>query len=71
MIRAGGTLLFGGEAAGRQPKGGVLRMLSRKDGRTLGQKPLDSPPVWDGMAAVGGRLFMALRSGSVVCMGSD
>lgn len=85
MIRAGDTLFFGGEAARPRPKGrptprkatfqpgggACLRMVSCKDGRTLGQKQLDSPPVWDGMAAAGGRLYMALRNGSVVCMGSD
>ena len=85
MIRAGDTLFFGGEAARPRPKGrpaprkatfqpgggASLRMVSSKDGRTLNQAQLDSPPVWDGMAAAGGRLYLALSDGTVVCLEGD
>ena len=67
MVRAGGALFIGCE----QGDGGALRVVSCKDGATLGTAPLDAPPAWDGMAAARGRLYIALRSGSVVCMGSD
>jgi len=67
MIRAGGALFIGCE----QGEGGALRVVSCKDGATLGTAPLDAPPAWDGMAAAKGRLYLALRSGRVVCMGSD
>ncbi len=67
MIRAGGALFIGCE----QGEGGALRVVSCKDGATVGTAPLDAPPAWDGMATARGRLYIALRSGSVVCMGSD
>jgi hypothetical protein len=30
---------------------------------------MPAPPVWDGMAAAGGRLFISTSDGYVVCMG--
>jgi hypothetical protein len=30
---------------------------------------LDAPPVWDGMIAVEGRLYISLADGSIVCLG--
>jgi len=44
-----------------------LRAVSTADGRTLAEYPLDALPVFDGMAAAGGRLFLATRDGRVVC----
>jgi hypothetical protein len=49
-------------------RGGVLCVLAGKDGKQLAEYPLDSPPVWNGLAAAGGRLYMTLRNGTVVCM---
>ena len=37
------------------------------DGSTLADYPLESPPVLDGMAAAGGRLYLATAAGKVVC----
>jgi outer membrane protein assembly factor BamB len=48
-------------------KGGLLLALSREDGSTLAEWPLDSPPVWDGMAVADGRLYLATVDGHVVC----
>jgi outer membrane protein assembly factor BamB len=67
MVRAGDTLLIGGEATGRQTKGASLRMISCKDGKALGEMSLDSAPVWDGMAAANGSLFISLKNGTVQC----
>jgi hypothetical protein len=30
--------------------------------------PLDSPPIFDGMAAAYGRLYVSMTDGSLVCM---
>jgi hypothetical protein len=68
MLRAGGALFLGGQTLGRG-KGGLLHVVSCKDGRTLGGTKLTSPPVWDGMSAAAGRLFVPLENGSVVCLG--
>jgi len=80
MVVAGQTLLVAGPpdavdaddpwAALDGRKGGLLRAISAADGRMLGELELDAPPVYDGMAAAGGRLYAALTDGSVVCLGS-
>ena len=51
--------------------GGLLRTVSASDGKPLAQRELKSPPVWDGLAAAGGRVFMATMDGRVVCMDRD
>ncbi|MBN1345527.1 MAG: PQQ-binding-like beta-propeller repeat protein [Phycisphaerae bacterium] len=50
-------------------KGGLLWAVSAGDGKRQGDVALDAPPVFDGMAAAGGRLFVALQNGRVVCLG--
>ena len=49
-------------------KGGVLWAVAPADGSRLAQLELGSPPVFDGMAAAGGRLFLATMAGEVVCL---
>ncbi|MHC4353976.1 MAG: outer membrane protein assembly factor BamB family protein, partial [Planctomycetota bacterium] len=49
-------------------RGGRLRVVSKESGQTLADHELESPPVWDGMAATNGRLYLATRSGSVLCL---
>ncbi|MFO7965239.1 MAG: PQQ-binding-like beta-propeller repeat protein [Desulfobacterales bacterium] len=48
-------------------KGAVIRAVSTSDGKQLAQYPLDALPVWDGMAAAGGRLVLSTMAGEVVC----
>ncbi len=48
---------------------GVLYVMSREDGSKLAEYQLPAAPVYDGMAAAGGRLYLALKNGSVICMG--
>jgi SAM-dependent methyltransferase len=50
--------------AGKQ--GASLLAVSAKDGKVLRKVELDAPPVFDGMAAAFGRLFVALKNGTVV-----
>ncbi|NQT14373.1 MAG: PQQ-binding-like beta-propeller repeat protein [Planctomycetes bacterium] len=52
-------------------KGAVLRTHSAADGKTLAQLDLDAPPVFDGLIAAGGRLFMSTTDGHVVCYGAE
>ena len=49
-------------------EGGLLLAVAANDGKKVAEYRLDSPPVWDGMAAARGRLYLALRSGRVVCL---
>ena len=50
-------------------KGAVLRTVSAADGKKLSELRLDAPPVWDGMAAAGGRLYLATVDGKLHCLG--
>ena len=48
-------------------RGGLLLAVSATDGETLAQYKLEAPPVWDGMAAAGGRLYLSTTDGRVLC----
>ena len=48
--------------------GGVLWSLSRANGeKQRSDYKLDAPPVFDGMAAAYGRLYLSLANGSIIC----
>jgi outer membrane protein assembly factor BamB len=47
--------------------GGLLRAVSGEDGATLAEYDLASPPVFDGIAAADGRLFLSAIDGTVTC----
>jgi len=78
MVKAGDTLFVAGApdvfdpkdpyAAFEARKGGRLVAVSAKDGKKQAQTQLEYPPVLDGLIAAGGRLFVSLRDGSVVCL---
>jgi hypothetical protein len=46
-------------------KGASLWVVSAEDGTRSDEIQLESPPVWDGMASAGGRLFMGTMDGVV------
>lgn len=48
-------------------RGGTLRAVSAASGKKLAELPLDSPPVFDGMAAAAGRLYLVCLDGTVRC----
>jgi hypothetical protein len=50
-------------------KGALLLAASAEDGAELARYELDSPPVFDGMAAAGGRLYLTTVDGRVRCFG--
>jgi outer membrane protein assembly factor BamB len=79
MVLAGDTLVlagppdpFSGGKADSAPfaadKGGMLRIVSTKDGAPMGEYRLPAPPAWDAMAAAGGRLYVATTDGKVTCL---
>jgi len=49
-------------------RGSALIALSASDGTELGRCPLDSIPVFDGMAAAYGRLYISMKNGSLLCL---
>jgi len=78
MVLAGSSLFIAGPpdivnpvdptAAFEGRKGAKLWAFSKKDGKKLADVKLDSSPVFDGMAAAYGRLYISMQDGSVVCM---
>jgi len=50
-------------------RGAVLWAVSKDDGRKLAECKLDAPPVFDGMAAAAGRLYLSTLDGRVTCIG--
>lgn len=78
MVRAGDTIFVAGSpdvvdatdphGAWEGRKGGVLAAFSAADGTPIAEIKLPAPPVWDGMAAAGGRLYLSLGDRKVVCL---
>ena len=51
--------------------GAMLWAVSKDTGRKLGELTLDSPPVFDGLIAANGKLYMATVDGKVICFGAN
>ncbi|MBN2314560.1 MAG: PQQ-binding-like beta-propeller repeat protein [Sedimentisphaerales bacterium] len=49
--------------------GVVVMAFSASDGSELAQYPLDGSPLFDGMAAAYGRLYISTEDGAVLCLG--
>ena len=77
LVRAGEILFAAGSPDVVDPadphgawegrKGGVLAAFNVSDGRKLAEYKLPAPPVWDGLAAAGGRLYISLQNGTILC----
>lgn len=50
-------------------KGACIRVISKTDGTIVSEVKLEAGPVFDGMSAAGGNLFISLKNGKVVCLG--
>jgi len=49
-------------------QGALLWALLASDGQKLSEYKLESVPVWDGMAAANGRLYLSTKDGCVSCL---
>ena len=49
----------------------ILRVYSAEDGKEIQEIRLESEPVYNGIAAVPGKLVLALKSGQIVCFGAE
>lgn len=56
-------------AAFKGRKGALLRVYSTTDGALLAEHKLDAPPVFDGLIAANGRLYLSLEDGTILCLG--
>ena len=78
MLLAGKTLFAAGPpleqgAGAKEPEldrdsPALLIAFATEDGRELARLPLDSQPVFDGMIAARGKLYITLRNGTVRCL---
>ncbi len=82
LVLADKTLFFAGtpnlgnrsdeaHAAMKGNLGAKLVAVSSSDGAKLTEAALSAPPVLDGMAAANGRLYVAMKDGTVACMGRE
>ena len=49
-------------------KGASLHVVSASDGKKLAEYRLETVPVFDGMAAANGRLYLSMKNGRVQCL---
>jgi len=47
----------------------ILRAMDASSGKKLSEIRMDNAPVFDGLSAAGGKLFLSLRNGELVCFG--
>ena len=59
------------DASLKGKRGSMLHVVSIADPAKLAEHKLDALPVWDGMAAANGRLYIASTDGSVLCLGES
>jgi len=45
--------------------------VSAADGRKVAEYTLDAPPVFDGLIAARGRLYLSTTDGKVLCMAGE
>ena len=69
MLLAKSTLFVAGPAdrGKRIEKGGFLWVFSASDGERLTELKLHAPPVFDGLAAAKGRLYVSTQDGKLLC----
>ncbi len=48
--------------------GSRLRVVSAKDGAKISEMEMASPPVFDGMAVAGSKVFLATEDGKLICL---
>lgn len=50
-------------------RGGLLKVVTKADGKIVHELELDTIPVWDGLAAADGRLYFSGKDGTIRCYG--
>ena len=76
MVQAGKVIFIAGPRMDtsdgqidlNESRSAVLLAISASDGTELARYQLDSTPVFDGMAAAYGRLYVSMENGNLLCM---
>jgi hypothetical protein len=81
MVQADKTLVLAGPpnifatddpTATLEGKGrGLLQTVSAGDGKKQAEYQLESPPVFDGMAIAGGRVYLSTMDGKITCFAGE
>jgi outer membrane protein assembly factor BamB len=71
IVLAGDRLFLSGPTNRKLREKGFIRVRSITDGQVLAEYPIEAPPAYDGMAAAGGRLYVSLEDGRLICFGND
>ena len=75
MVKAGDILLVAGPESAEEVyfddenAPSVLAAFDARDGKILSRTSVDSQPVFDGMAVAGGRVYISLINGEIICLG--
>jgi hypothetical protein len=71
VVLAGNTAYMAGVPTPPDPdQKPELWVLAGADGKKLQVLPLESRPVYDGLSAAGGRLYLATEDGRLICFGA-
>ncbi len=70
VVRKRSIDLIAQNEAWQGKRGGLLRTVSLEDGKPLATCKIDGVPVFDGMSAAAGRLYLATQDGKIVCFGA-
>jgi hypothetical protein len=70
LLPAGPALFVAGPGNEADPAGGMLSSYSAADGSKLSELRFGDAPVFDGMAAANGRLYLSTQSGKILCLGA-
>jgi len=62
---------FSGRKDDYDGKAGVLKVFDASSGKEEYTLPLDSPPIFDGMAAAGESLYISMQDGAVLCLSGN
>jgi hypothetical protein len=71
MVLAHSVLFVAGAPDELDPEGGRLLAYSARTGAPLSEYTLDAPPVFDGMAATEGRLYVATKDSGLLCFSGE
>jgi hypothetical protein len=71
VVLAGDTAYLAGVPTSQNPKDkSELWVVAGADGKKLQVLPLDNRPVYDGLSAAGGRLYLTTEEGQLECFGN-
>jgi len=69
FLLAANTIFAAGTSNGSTAKSGELFVFSALNGKKISSRKMETPPVYNGMAAANGFLYVSTRDGKLTCFG--